>query len=180
MSDVNPSYTPAVKIAAALTTIPDRRGWGRCALLYLVFLSVAFPLGLSTGVLRPGLPSTPAIQILATALVAFAHPAFVEELIFRVLLLPRDAASVSRMRLAALVVISLTLYVASHPMNAILFRPQARALFESPAYLTLTTLLGATSTAAYFISRSIWPPVLIHWLTVVVWLFLLGGQALLC
>jgi predicted Abi (CAAX) family protease len=74
---------------------------------------------------------------------------------------------------------ALALYVASHPLNAILFRPQALALFESPVYLTLATLLGAACTAAYFISRSIWPPVAIHWLTVVAWLYLLGGHALL-
>lgn len=169
-----------MKIVAALTTIPDRRTWGRCALLYLVFLIIALPIGLMTKLLHPGAPAIPALQLLTTALVVFVHPALVEEFIFRVLLLPRDARAVSRTRLVALVVTSLALYVASHPVNAILFRPQARALFESPAYLTLAALLGATCTAAYFVSRSIWPPVLIHWLTVVAWLFALGGQAMLC
>ena len=168
------------RIAAALTTIPGRRTWGRCALAYLIFLIVAIPLGLLTGLLHPSAPAIPAVQILTTALVLFVHPAFVEEFIFRVLLLPRDVMTVSRGRLVVLVVVSLSLYVASHPLNAILFRPQARAVFESPAYLALATLLGATCTAAYFLSRSIWPSVVIHWLTVVVWLFALGGQALLC
>jgi predicted Abi (CAAX) family protease len=170
-------------IAAALktmSTIPDARTWGKCALAYLIFLVVAIPLGFLTGLLHPGAPAIPAVQILTTALVLLVHPAFVEELIFRVLLLPRQLQNVPRARLVLLVVISLTLYVASHPLNAILFRPQARALFESPAYLMLATLLGATCTAAYFISRSIWPSVVIHWLTVVVWLFAFGGQALLC
>jgi predicted Abi (CAAX) family protease len=169
-----------VRIAAALKTIPDRRTWGRCALAYLVFLVVAFPLGLMTGLLHPGMPTVQPMQILMTLLVVLVHPAFVEEFIFRVVLLPRDAAQTPRVRLAALVVVSLALYVGSHPVNAILFRPQVLTLFESPAYLTVTTLLGMTCTAAYFLSRSIWPPVVIHWLTVVLWLFLLGGQALLC
>ena len=45
--------------------------------------------------------------------------------------------------------------------------------------LSLATLLGATCTAAYLISRSIWPPVVLHWLTVLAWIWLLGGRALL-
>lgn len=165
---------------AALTTIPDRRTWGTCAIAYLIFLIVAIPLGLLTGLVHPSAPAIPTVQIITTAVVLFVHPAFVEELVFRVLLLPRNAAAVSRGRLVTLVVVSLTLYVASHPLNAILFRPQARVVFESPAYLALAALLGATCTVAYFVSRSIWPSVVIHWLTVVVWLFALGGQALLC
>ena len=168
-----------MRIAAALRTIPDGRTWGRCALAYLVFLVVAFPIGLMTGLLHPGIAQMPSAQILTTALVVLVHPAFVEEFVFRVVLLPRETARVSRGRLAALVVLSLALYVGSHPVNAILFRPQVIALFESPAYLTVTTLLGVTCTAAYFISRSIWPSVVIHWLTVVLWVFTLGGQALL-
>ena len=167
-------------IRGALTTIPDGRTWGRCALAYLIFLAAAIPLGLVTGLLHPSAPAIPAMQVLTTALVLFVHPAFVEEFIFRVLFLPRNASTVPRARLVAFVAVSLTLYVASHPLNAVLFRPQARAVFESPAYLALATLLGATCTAAYLLSRSIWPPVVIHWLTVVVWLFALGGQARLC
>jgi len=32
---------------------------------------------------------------------------------------------------------------------------------------------------AYLISRSLWPPVLLHWITVVAWIILLGGQQLI-
>ena len=74
---------------------------------------------------------------------------------------------------------ALAVYVASHPINALLFRPQVLGLFESTSYLVLATLLGLTCTATYLISRSIWPPVTIHWLTVVMWIWLLGGHQLL-
>jgi predicted Abi (CAAX) family protease len=147
--------------------------------VYGIFLICALPIGLASGLLRPGLARVAATEVIATGLVVLVHPAFVEELIFRVVLLPRDAASMRRGRVLLVAGAALALYVASHPLNAILFRPQARALFESPAYLTLAALLGAACTAAYFISRSIWPPVAIHWLTVIAWLYLLGGQALL-
>jgi predicted Abi (CAAX) family protease len=121
-----------------------------------------------------------AADMLGAGLVVFVHPAFVEELVFRVLLLPREAASMRRGRLVAVAAVALGLYVASHPITAMLFRPQALSVFSSPAYLALAALLGATCTATYWISRSIWPAVAVHWLAVVTWLWFLGGQALLC
>jgi predicted Abi (CAAX) family protease len=168
-----------MRVVAALTTIPDRRAWGRCALVYVIFLACALPLGLLTGLLHVSAPHLALSVVLSTSAIVLVHPAFVEELIFRVLLLPRETGSMRRGRLIATAVVALALYVASHPLNAILFRPGLRNLFESPAYLSLAALLGATCTAAYWISRSIWPPVLIHWLTVVAWLYLFGGWALL-
>jgi predicted Abi (CAAX) family protease len=164
-----------MRLVAALTTIPDRRAWGRCALVYGLFLLCAFPLGYLTGLLHPGMTSIAPVVLL----LVLVHPAFVEELIFRVVLLPRDPAVMPRGRLITVTVVALALYVASHPVNAMLFRPAAAPVFESAAYLALVTLLGATCTAAYWISKSIWPPVVIHWVTVIAWLCLLGGQALL-
>jgi predicted Abi (CAAX) family protease len=119
-------------------------------------------------------PSTLALLPLYIAL----RPAFVEELVFRVLLLPRDAASVPRRKLMAVTAAALLAFVASHPINGWLFRPAALGLFTSPIFLTCATLLGVACTAAYFVSQSIWPPMAIHWLTVVVWIVLLGGQGL--
>ena len=168
-----------MRVIAALTTIPGWRTWGRCALVYGVFLICAVPIGLLTGLLHPGTPRVPIAETLVTGLVVLVHPAFVEELVFRVVLLPQNTASMRRRRVLVIAAAALALYVALHPLNAILFRPQAVALFESPAYLSLAALLGAACTAAYFISRSIWPPVVIHWLTVMAWLYVLGGKALL-
>ena len=168
-----------MRVVEALTTIPDRRAWTRCVLVYGIFLLCAVPIGLTTGLLHPGLSHAPAVAIVTGSLLALVHPAFVEELIFRVILLPRNPATMQRAKLAVITVVALALYVVSHPLNAIIFRPDARAVFESPAYLAVVTLLGLACTAAYWLSRSIWPSVAIHWLTVVLWLWLLGGQALL-
>jgi predicted Abi (CAAX) family protease len=169
-----------VRVVAAFTTIPGPRAWGRCALAFGIFLICALPFGVLTGLLRPSTPHTTAAQLLGAALMVLVHPALVEEFIFRVLLLPRDLKAVPPGRALAMAAFALATYVASHPISAMLFRPQALHVFSSPAYLTLAALLGATCTAAYWISRSIWPPVLIHWLSVVLWLWFLGGQALLC
>ena len=168
-----------MRVVAALRTIPDGRAWSRCALVYAIFLVIALPIGLLTGLLHPQAAHVAPSAFVATALVVFLHPAFTEELIFRVLLLPREPARMSRGRGIVIAVAALGLYVASHPLNAIAFRPQLAVVFERPVYLALVTLLGAACTAAYWISKSIWPPVVMHWLTVLAWLWLLGGQALL-
>jgi uncharacterized protein len=167
-------------LRAALITIPDARTWRTCALAYVVFLAAAAPLGLASGLLRPSLARLRPAEFVTGAVLLFVQPAFVEELLFRVLLLPRDPRSMRGNRVLVVTGGALALYVASHPLNAWLFRPHVLGLFASPAYLTLATLLGLTCTATYFISRSIWPPVVVHWLSVVTWIWLLGGQALLC
>jgi predicted Abi (CAAX) family protease len=40
----------------------------------------------------------------------------------------------------------------------------------------LLTVLGAVCTTAYRRTGSLWPPVLLHWVTVVCWMMLLGGR----
>ena len=167
-------------LRAALTTMPGGGIWLRCALVYAIFLACAAPIGLWFGLLHPGMPHLRPADMASGGVLLLVQPAFVEEVVFRGLLLPREASSLSRGRVVFMAGVALALYVASHPVNAALFRPQLLRLFASPVYLTLTTLLGLTCTAAYVISRSIWPPVAIHWLTVVMWIWFLGGQALLC
>ena len=164
----------------ALTTIPDWQTWRTCALVYGLFLIVALPTGLASRLVRPATASLTPVELIGSGLLLFLQPALAEEIVFRGLLLPRDARSWPRRRLIPVAATALAVYVVSHPINAMLFRPRVLSLFESTPYLLLTTLLGVTCTVTYLISRSIWPPVAIHWLTVVMWIWLLGGQALLC
>ncbi len=166
-------------LRAAIVTIPAARTWGACAIVYGAFLIVAVPIGWSSGVLRLALTRVSTPQIAAASLMVLVHPAFVEEIVFRGVLLPRDWRSLSGAGLAVVVVSALAIYVASHPLNAWLFRPAALPLFSSLPYLFLAALLGLACTGAYLISRSIWPPVVIHWVTVVVWLWFLGGERVL-
>jgi predicted Abi (CAAX) family protease len=164
----------------ALTTIPDWRTWRNCGLVYGLFLICALPVGLRSGLVRAETASLTRHELVGSGLLLFVHPALVEELVFRGLLIPRDGRLWPRGRLMLVAGTALVLYVASHPINALLFRPQVLGLFGSTPYLVLATLLGLTCTATYLISRSIWPPVAIHWATVVTWIWLLGGQSLLC
>ena len=175
----SPIRSRARDVGAALTTVPTRQDWIFGAGLYFMFLVGAVPLGVVSGLLHPSLPPLTRGGALLTALAILLHPAFTEELVFRVLMLPRRLETVSRGRLYVTVSVALVLYVVAHPLNAYFFWPAAMPIFGNPFYLAMTTLLGLTCITAYFMSRSIWLPVLIHWLTVTLWLLLLGGQALL-
>jgi len=165
---------------AALTTIPDGRTWGACVLVYCLFLACALPIGVLSELLRPSLAHLRVAELAGTAVLVFFQPALVEEIIFRGMLLPREARAISRGRLGLIAGGALALYIASHPLNALLFKPSLLHVLASPAYLAIVALLGLACTAAYWISRSLWPAVVMHWLTVLAWLWLLGGQALLC
>jgi uncharacterized protein len=167
-------------LRGALTTIPDWRTWRTCALVYGFFLAAALPIGLLSGLLRPTTPRVSAGDMAGAGVLLFVQPVLVEEIVFRGLLLPRHGGSMRRGRLAIVAGTALAMYVASHPINAWLFRPQVLELFASPAYLVLVALLGLACTVTYLISRSIWPPVAVHWLTVATWIWFLGGQTLLC
>jgi predicted Abi (CAAX) family protease len=164
-------------LRAALATAPDARTWVACALVFATFLLGAGSIGFASGLLRPTPPHLSVRDALVAGVLLLIQPALVEEIVFRGLLLPRDVQTIPRRRLVVIALSALAVYVASHPLNAWLFRPDIFSLFASPAYLVLAALLGLTCTIAYFISRSIWPPVAIHWLTVVTWIWFLGGQA---
>lgn len=66
-------------------------------------------------------------------------------------------------------------FVAYHPLKAVILSGGKRSTFTRPVFLLLTTLLGAACTTAYLQSGSLWPPVVIHWLIVAVWLLFFGG-----
>lgn len=145
---------------------------------YAAFLACALPIGFASGLLRvqPLRIGTGTLLLLATYLLL--RPALVEELVFRGLLLPRNASAVPRRRVLTASVVSLSLFVVSHPINGFLFRNAALGLFTNPWFLVLATLLGVMCTAAYLASGSVWPGVVAHWLTVAIWIVLLGGQGL--
>jgi len=166
-------------VRAALATLPGWTTWRQCLIVYGAFVACALPIGLLTGVVRLSPAPFPPATAAAIALIALVHPAFVEETIFRALLVPRRVRELPAGRAALIAALALAAYVGSHPVNAILFRPSALAIFTNPAYLFIAALLGAACTVVYALSGSIWPAVLLHWITAVVWILFLGGQALL-
>ncbi len=109
----------------------------------------------------------------------FVFPCLLEELFFRGLLIRRDVLDEGVFRTIAQIVFSSIAFTLWHPLNAWTINKSAQPFFFNPWFLTITFLLGLTCGYAYVRSRSIWTPILIHWLTVLTWVLFLGGRNLI-
>ncbi|MDJ0843806.1 CPBP family glutamic-type intramembrane protease [Crocosphaera sp.] len=149
-----------------------------CYLSLGVLLSyglIVLPIGFKTGFLQWKLTKFSAWKFWQV-LQLFIMPALIEELIFRVLLLPHPLKTINNIQWLLWAILSLILFIVYHPLNAKFFYPPGKGLFSQPIFLFFAALLGIACTISYKITGSIWTSVIIHWLIVVVWLFLLGGK----
>lgn len=166
------------RITRAYATRPSARGWFESLGFFAAFAALALPVGFAGGLLHFEVTHIGPERILRLAAIAFFLPALFEESLFRVLPLPRKdegsapACSCTWWFWAAA---SLVVFVAMHPLNAWQLRPATRPVFYDPVFLACTALLGAACTGAYARTGSIWPPVTLHWLTVVLWKVLFAG-----
>ncbi|MCW8194617.1 CPBP family intramembrane metalloprotease [Proteobacteria bacterium 005FR1] len=160
---------------SGLLTPPWRAPLKSWALLP-VFAACALPLGLVEGVLQldPAKPDWP----LFFAISVFVSPAFLEEFVFRGLLIPRDIARRGRRSAWLAIAASTSVYTLAHPLGALTTSPAAKSFFLEPAFLSIVALLGITCSYSYVVSRSLWVPVIIHWAVVLVWVLLFGGHQL--
>lgn len=71
--------------------------------------------------------------------------------------------------------LALALFMLWHPAQVWLGLPMAQPAFLAPGFLIIAAALGLTCTLAWRMTGSVWPAVVIHWLTVVGWKALLGG-----
>ena len=72
--------------------------------------------------------------------------------------------------------ISVFIFIIYHPLNALTFYKRGNPTFLQPVFLTLAGLLGLICALAYYFTGSLLIVAFIHWLVVVVWLFILGGR----
>lgn len=137
--------------------------------VYVLFVSI---LGWQTHFLswKP----QPLGTVVRVTLASSIAPAILEELFFRVLLLPYSSEVPSKPYLLRSA-LSLFLFIIYHPLNALTFFPQGRKVFGDRIFLVLAASLGIVCTVTYEQTGSIWLPVLIHWVTVAVWLSYFGG-----
>ena len=143
---------------------------GRSLLVLAGYGALALALGVASGFLSMPMQWPPLAEALPRLAKLLLMPALVEELLFRVLLIPHPIEGFPWQPLLAWNALSLGLFVLYHPVAARLWYPQARALFDDPRFLLQATLLGVACSLAYGFTGSLWPPVLIHWLAVVIWL----------
>lgn len=165
------------KISTSIQRVPSIQSLGLSLLLLISVACICVPLGLWVGFLEVRKPSLTLSQIIAASGSRLIFPCFVEELFFRVLLTPSESSNFSETTQLIILTISLFAYVFSHPINAAIFYKRASGVVAHPFFLLSTALLGTACTIAYMESKSIWPPVLIHWIIVLGWLFVLGGYS---
>ncbi|CEM19435.1 unnamed protein product [Vitrella brassicaformis CCMP3155] len=174
-------------------SLPRPCDWGALAIAVGAYAAIAVPIGFSTGILKRKVADLPAWRIAAGSAAALVVPCFVEELVFRVLLLPTPAylqqvaerlsqnSSGARGYLVliggAAIIVNTAIFVAMHPLNAVLLRPEARRVFLNVWFLVLCGVLGVTAGTLYLLSGRVWGPTLLHWFVVFPWLFFLGGYA---
>lgn len=94
------------------------------------------------------------------------------------MLVPRDLLAYPVNRQVKILVMDAAVFVLWHPINALTINPTARGVFLDPVFLLIVFVLGLVAGVGYAASRSIWVPVIMHWLTVIVWVMLLGGRNL--
>jgi predicted Abi (CAAX) family protease len=162
-------------LGAGLATSP-LIGLRLTAVMTAAFALLATPFGLVTGLFDFAVLDSPIALLLPFTL--FVFPAFLEEAFFRGVLIPRDTLDRGASAAVQYTVLSTVAFVAWHPLNALTINPGARALFVDPRFLVIAAALGLLCSVAYLISRSLWVPVVIHWLAILVWVFLLGGRNL--
>ena len=109
----------------------------------------------------------------------FVFPSFFEESFFRGILIPNNVKEKGLKFVLLIAVISSTLFVAWHPLSALTINKGAQEIFLNPYFLFDVFCLGMACSLSYIYSRSLWVPVMIHWLTVVIWVHFLGGRNLI-
>lgn len=151
--------------------------WKVSVLVTLPYLAFALVIGFSVDLFKLSLLESSLVWVLPFAL--FIFPSFFEESIFRGMLIPNNARERGTKYIIKVSLVSSIVFVLWHPLNALTINPGARAIFLNPYFLFITFLLGIAASISYIYSKSLWAPVIIHWLTVVVWVVFLGGRNLI-
>jgi predicted Abi (CAAX) family protease len=167
---------PLSRLMDALFTPLSGAGLGLSLMLLGIVAAVAIPLGRLTGFLTGERPWVRPLVLLRRGPALLFMPSLIEEMLFRVVLLPHPLEGMGGWQSAAWGALSVGLFVAYHPLAGRLWYPPGRRLFDDGRFLLLASLLGVVCAIAYQATGSLWPPVLIHWLVVLVWLEVLGGR----
>lgn len=162
------------RLVSAWTTLPTFQDWAIAALLLGMYAAVVLPLGFRQRFLQVHdfLPWPQMVVVLGASVLS---PGLSEELLYRVVLLPHPAEQPAAIAWWGWNSLSLGVFVLSHLLSAYSFFPAARSTFVQPVFLVMAGILGVVCAIAYQQSGSLWTPVFVHWLIVVIWLLRLGG-----
>ena len=123
----------------------------------------------------PEKPSLSAWQSILLGARLLLHPAFTEESLFRGLLLPPPTGLPLKPSVMFWFVLSCLLFILAHPLNSLTLRRETRSVFMHPVFLTLAGIMAICTSVLYWISASLWPAILLHWVVVYIWITNYGG-----
>ena len=159
---------------ASLVAKPSTKQLLESFVIITLYVMCALAIGFGTGFFKPGFLCTGIHVYFILPLSMIIFPSFMEEAVFRVLLLP-DPSNFMEGRVTVLSCIpSVSLYVAWHPLHASISGMDI-PIFDIP-FLSIVFILGITCTWLYLRTGSIWLPIGVHWLTVIIWVLFLGGR----
>ncbi len=169
--------TIVLRLWAGISTLPTISGWLWGLGLLIGYGIIACVFGVWSGFLTIDyrLDKSKWQNLLSLGHL-FLLPALVEEILFRVLLIPHPIETVTSTDTWLWSIISLFLFIMYHPLNALTLYPQGKPTFMDWRFLTLAGLLGIVCTSIYSMTGSIWLSVMIHWVAVWCWLKLFGGE----
>jgi len=171
---VSPATTLLNRLLASLS-LPSWRDSLVVAIALVLYAAIALPIGLRTSFLRGESAALGIVSVLLLSLRVLLAPALVEELVFRVLLLPHPSTVIRWGNWIGWAIASLGLFLLYHPLNAKTLYRAGDPTFTHPTFLGLAALLGLICTIAYAITGSLLAIVMIHWAIVSVWLLRFGG-----
>lgn len=156
--------------------LPNLGEWSITLWVLLGYAAIALPIGFAQGFLQIKPWEASGWRYARMSAQLLVMPSFVEELIFRVVLLPSPHTEMLKSEWIIWAIASLIVFIICHPLNAKTLYKAADPTFLNPTFLTLAGLLGAACTIAYVLTGSLLTITLIHWVAVVLWLMALGGM----
>lgn len=169
---------PALVNRLALAAQPPTwRTVGIGVAVLAVYAAIALPLGSATQFLTWEPVRLPVWRWVASLAALLLSPAAIEELLFRVWLLPPPSTAFVWWRWTLWALLGLAVFVAYHPLQARTTYPRGRPTFDQPMFLILAALLGLACTVTFGLTGSWWAIAVLHWLVTSSWILLLGGRS---
>ncbi len=175
-TDIAPLTIIISRLLASLV-VPTLQHWLVIVVMLVIYSIIAIPLGFKLEFLQMQIRSGNWLDKCLLICRCLFLPAIVEELFFRILLLPHPLENTNYLQWSLWGIGSLLLFVFYHPLNAKTFFKAGFPTFFNPVFLGLAALLGIICTVAYALTGSLFVVVVIHWVVVVFWLIIFGGIA---
>jgi len=159
-----------------LLTLPKGSDILFSVVVFLIYIAVALFIGFYSGFFKIKVLKIDILVMIILPISLFFVPSLFEEMFFRGFLLPHSERKISTIRLLSYAVFSIFVFIVWHPINATTINHPAFAIFTNLVFLCLAALMGIACTITYLKTGSLWVPVVIHWLTVLAWVFFLSGR----